>query len=60
MELANESLSIGAFELANTVVFGNRVVSPKYFRDELVNFVMNVIEGSSDVFLFQDVNSFAK
>ncbi len=46
-------------ELANTVVFGNRVVSPEYFRDELVNFMMNVIERSSDVFLLHNSNSTA-
>ena len=50
------AISVGAFELANTVVFGNRVVSPEYFRDELVNFLMNVIERSSDVFLLHNSN----
>jgi hypothetical protein len=48
------AISVGAFELANTVIFGNMVMSPEYFRKELVNFVMNVIESSTDVFFLHN------
>lgn len=50
------AISVGACELANTVLFSNRVVSPEYFREELVNFLMKSVELATDVFLLHDGN----